>query len=204
MKGKEAPHNTAREVQENPLLGIIIAMDGDSGLLAEEARGQRSFIGSDTIPASLRNFGGLDPKTILEAAGMKFLGPVEGDAMFQYVELPKGWQKVATDHSMWSKLVDDKGRERALIFYKAAFYDRSAYLTLSCRYHTSFDYDRFDSESIGVTNITDGMEVIHTTEPILASKGDESYIVSEKTNRAATKWLDKNYPSWRDPSAYWD
>ena len=31
---------------------------------------------------------------------------------------------------MWSDLLDDKGVKRGSIFYKAAFYDRSAFLRL--------------------------------------------------------------------------
>ena len=44
--------------------------------------------------------------------------------------MPNGWKKQATDHSMWSELIDDKGKVRATIFYKAAFYDQRAFLNL--------------------------------------------------------------------------
>ena len=67
---------------------------------------------------------------IMEAWGIVFLGPVPNDALFQYVTLPEGWHKQPTEHSMWSHLLDDKDRKRASIFYKAAFYDRSAQLHL--------------------------------------------------------------------------
>ena len=32
---------------------------------------------------------------------------------------------------MWSSVVDELGRERAAVFYKAAFYDRRAHMTLT-------------------------------------------------------------------------
>ena len=206
MKEKQAPRNTAQEVRDNPFLGLVTAMgEGGSGILAQEAQGQRSFVGSDTLPTDMGRHSDYDTKAILEAAGVKFFGVIEGDDMFQYVELPKGWKKVATDHSMWSKLVDDKGRERASIFYKAAFYDRSAHMSLSCRFGVSFDYARFDKENIGVANVTDGGKVIHTTEPITANDGYEKrYDVSDKANKVAVEWLDKNHPDWRNPGAYWD
>jgi hypothetical protein len=60
------------------------------------------------------------------------------------VKLPEGWHIKATDHSMWSNLVDDKGRNRASIFYKAAFYDREAFLSFNRRFSMSYiiaDYD---------------------------------------------------------------
>jgi hypothetical protein len=46
------------------------------------------------------------------------------------VSLPPGWKVVPTDHSMWSDLVDAKGEKRASIFYKAAFYDRDAFIRI--------------------------------------------------------------------------
>lgn len=93
----------------------------------QEAKGQESFVKSDTLPTKM------DPasKEILEAAGVKFLGPVENDDQFQYVTLPAGWKKVPTDHSMWSELLDQDGKEIASIFYKASFYDRSAFLRIN-------------------------------------------------------------------------
>jgi len=174
-----------------------------NNILAQEAQGQRSFTQSDTLPTEFNSYGEYNAKAILEAAGVKFLGVVDGDPMFQYVELPQGWKKVATDHSMWSQLVDDKGRERASIFYKAAFYDRSAHLSLNCRYSTRFDYDRFEKENVGVTNITDGSKVVHAFDMVPAA-GEERYAVADKLNQLALNWLNENYPDWRNPGSYWD
>lgn len=95
--------------------------DSSRAIYDQEADGQQSFVSSTTLPTDLCG------KEILEAAGVKFLGVVEDDDIFQYVELPDGWKKVPTDHSMWSNLVDEQGRVRASIFYKAAFYDRNAH-----------------------------------------------------------------------------
>ena len=93
----------------------------------QEARGQEQLVGSDLLPTDCPK----DVKTALEAAGVVFGEVVSGDALFRHVSLPTGWKKVATDHAMWSTLVDDTGRERAKIFYKAAFYDRRAFLQSS-------------------------------------------------------------------------
>ncbi|MDP3917651.1 MAG: hypothetical protein Q8Q30_00550 [Candidatus Woesebacteria bacterium] len=103
------------------LMRALGTNDGGRAIMDQESAGQQSFVSSDTLPTDLRG------KEVLEAEGVKFLGPVEGDDIFQYVELPEGWKKVPTDHSMWSNLVDGAGRIWASIFYKAAFYDRSAH-----------------------------------------------------------------------------
>ncbi|WKZ25453.1 MAG: hypothetical protein QY322_03650 [bacterium] len=78
--------------------------DGGRAIMDQELAGQQSFVSSTTLPTDLRG------KEILEAAGVKFLGVVDDDDIFQYVELPEGWKKVPTDHSMWSNLVDGAGR----------------------------------------------------------------------------------------------
>ena len=166
----------------------------------QEANGQQSFVDSDTLPIIIH---GGAAKAILEMAGVEFLGPVEDDDLFQYVKLPPGWQKQPTDHSMWSKLVDEKGRERASIFYKAAFYDRNAHLHLSTRFAVSFDYKRSEEEAIAVAHVTDCGKKIHSTDPI-RMKNDCDWEAQDKAKNRAEKWLKKHYPDWQNPGAYWD
>jgi len=203
---KRVPINTTEQVKKNPIgvLAEAMVVGGSEMILHQEAQGQQSFVGSDTLPTDM----GHDDehtKAVLEAAGVKFLGVVEGDPMFQYVKLPKGWKKMPTDHSMWSKLVDEKGRERAAIFYKAAFYDRRANMRLSTRFSASRDYERQNKEGVAVAHVMDCGKVVHTTEPIkLPADTLEKYEVAEKADQAAAAWLDKNYPDWRNPAAYWD
>ena len=94
----------------------------------------------------------------------------EVDDLFVEVTLPAGWKKEATDHSMWSKLVDDKGRERASIFYKAAFYDRDAHINITQRFHCMTqpvggygqDTPRTHEESV----VTDCGGIIWKSDPI--------------------------------------
>ena len=52
----------------------------------------------------------------------------EYDDLFFNVKLPDGWEIRATDHPMWNELVDARGEVRAEFFYKAAFYDRGAFI----------------------------------------------------------------------------
>lgn len=51
------------------------------------------------------------------------------DDLFYEVVLPEGWQvKSHGDSAYWSDLVDEHGDRVGSIFYKAAFYDRSAFI----------------------------------------------------------------------------
>jgi hypothetical protein len=69
-----------------------------------------------------------------EALGFKLGDPDPQDSLFRPVTLPEGWRREASDHAMWSNIVDPNGRKRVAIFYKAAFYDRKAHMRL-CTIH---------------------------------------------------------------------
>ncbi|MFH1430448.1 MAG: hypothetical protein ABIG71_02910, partial [Candidatus Uhrbacteria bacterium] len=141
---KRAPRNTGEQAGAIECAFLALATGDASGAIcAQERSGQASFVNSTTLPTDMQG----DTRKILEAAGVKFLDPVEGDDMFQYAELPDGWKRQQTDHSMWSNLVDDRGRIRAMIFYKAASYDRSAHMGTCSRFSVGLDYDREHEKS---------------------------------------------------------
>lgn len=112
--------NTSKN-ERNP--GWLFGYDPNA-IEAQEARGQAEVVASSQlptdIPAKLREK--------LEAAGVEFGGPNPDDTLFAPVKLPQGWKIVPTEHSMWTELVDAEGKVQASIFYKAAFYDRRAFV----------------------------------------------------------------------------
>ncbi len=95
---------------------------------SQEARGQEELVNADVLPTSIASYA--EPRKVLEDAGVVFGEEVKNDALFTNVGLPHGWKKHATDHSMHSELIDELGRVRAYIFYKAAFYDRRADMSI--------------------------------------------------------------------------
>lgn len=101
---------------------IIAATPG--GIEQQEADGQKEFVGNSVLPFVFNS----GTKEHLEAAGVVFGEKI--DELFQAVQLPEGWHKKATDHSMWSELIDEHGKKRASIFYKAAFYACSAFINV--------------------------------------------------------------------------
>lgn len=196
---KKAPRNTAAEVKGDAsgFLGLAMLMGGSGAIERQEAQGQQSFVNSDTLPMEMSPA----DKQALENCGVKFLGPVPGDDLFQFVELPKGWTKQATDHSMWSELRDEKGRKRGGIFYKAAFYDRKAHLHLTTRYTVQFDYGRNDA---AVSQVKDGEKAIFSSEPIPYSEGSPRWQTSDRADAIAKAWVSEHFPQWQDASAYWE
>lgn len=111
--------NTSRRDAFVNLVGAMA--DGTDKYITDmEAAGQRQLVNGSELPYE-------GPWNELEALGFTRGEPVEGDGLFIHATLPEGWRKEPTDHSMWSKVVDERGIERVSIFYKAAFYDRRAF-----------------------------------------------------------------------------
>jgi hypothetical protein len=96
----------------------------------QEKAGQSQLVHSNQLPTDVLH--GTDAD--FEALGFTFGDPDPADPMFRPATLPDGWVKQGSDHAMWSYIVDQLGRKRAGVFYKAAFYDRSAHLELTSVY----------------------------------------------------------------------
>lgn len=200
----------------DPALILLEAMarGGAPGMIeAQEARGQREAVNSDQLPT--KGLLGADRAT-WEAMGIKILEPDAGttsskDALFTAVELPKGWKKEATDHSMWNNLVDDKGRIRATFFYKAAFYDRDAHISSSRRFTVQRNYDRKDYKEVLECQVMDAKKVVFSVEGQVPKKPDgrDDYQALETIEKglreACCQWLvDNGFPNYNDFNAYWD
>lgn len=113
----------------------LIAATTPGGIEAQEKRGQIEQSFAETLPidgtrteAERKAFEALGFKFKLDRVAAQNQGR---DQLFVGVEFPKGWRKKVTDHDMWTDIIDDKGVKRGSIFYKAAFYDRSAFVRLT-------------------------------------------------------------------------
>jgi hypothetical protein len=123
--------NTTRAMREDPVEPLIALAEGmatgsaASFIEGQERDGQRQLVNSDRLPSQMGD------QSAYEALGFTFGEPDERDPMFRPATLPPGWKREGSDHAMWSYLLDELGRKRVGIFYKAAFYDRSAHMTLN-------------------------------------------------------------------------
>ena len=159
----------------------------EGGIEAQEKRGQTKFVNAEILPRKMDG-----NKHKLEKMGIKFLDNY--DELFVNVELPEGWEKKPTDHSMWSDLLDDKGRKRGSIFYKAAFYDMDAFIHLARRYNVTWDYDNHYAK------VMDLDTELFKTE----SAGDRDWDKQDLLKAKAKKWVDEKFPDWEDETAYWE
>ena len=167
----------------------FIAASTPGGIEAQEKRGQMEQATKTTLP--------IDGTSGEKRAAWEKLGFIfheNEDRLFVNVLFPVGWKKQPTDHSMWSDLLDDKGRKRAAIFYKAAFYDRSAHIHFCHRFSVGCYSDD------NTVTIKDCGTVAHVIGE--HPKGD--YKAMDELREKAAAWLNEKYPLWNDAQAYWD
>lgn len=122
MSAKNRIENTTRIATENPARALVEYGMVPRGIEASERRGQEQLLQSTVLPTE-----GSDGEEFA-ALGFKFGPKVEGDELFREATLPDGWKKEGSDHDMWSYIVDERGIHRVSVFYKAAFYDRRAFM----------------------------------------------------------------------------
>lgn len=151
----------------------------------------------------------------LEGWGFKFGDVCTGDPMFIEVELPEGWERKPSEHSMWSYIVDDQGRERIGVFYKAAFYDRKAHTDVLRRFIATSEIDDWtkpaeESNAFGIVKDA-GKEIwrgpLHPFEKWPENPSDRIGFKSQldKAREDALTWANANLPvGWDDLFKAWD
>lgn len=197
------------KIRDLDILKLGMVIGGSAAVEFQEKLGQREMCQSEAIP--VRRDGITDEQ--LTALGFVLGERAKGDDLFQQATLPACWKNVHTDHSMWSKIVDGKGRDRFLVFFKAAFYDRSAHMHSIFRYTINDDYDAMEktNKMRVVVRDFDGT-VLFAVDGTVEKVGydapraiiDAYYAEADKLREQATKWLDAKYPNRADFTAYWD
>jgi hypothetical protein len=207
-------------VENDPIINLFIGLG--SGIEAQEAQGQRELVESSQLPRKW-SMGKCEVQEQYKKMGIKIIDESEGDDLFFNVELPEGWKLKSTDHSMWNELHDNNGRVRATIFYKAAFYDREAFINFNNRYSFYEVCDEYrnhlDSyESIKLEKrrgeVKDCDTIIYETKykqykTKHTEKNHEKFWeghdkMKNGLRAQAEKWLKKRFPDHEDINAYWN
>lgn len=193
-------------------LDVIEALFDSDAIETQEARGQQQFVASHTLPIDGlewkfdRDKYNVTPKEYLTSLGFVF-GEKQDD-MFINVALPEGWTMEPTDHSMWSYVNDSNGRERLSIFYKAAYYDRSANFGITSRFSRNRIYESDEGYKDGVIQwtVADGDEIIYTSKEHTYSEkgGDDYWKAQDAAEKEVADWLYENYPDWTSPMGHWE
>jgi hypothetical protein len=182
---------------EEILLGALLGANTGDCIERQERDGQRQLAQDDELPTD-----GIDDPALAAWGVVK--GEVkQGDPMFCHVTLPTGWSKVPTDHPMHTNLVDQGGRRRAAIFYKAAFYDRSASIRPCSRFSAGpYKDDWADRDAQYFPAIFDGSKI--AWRGAFIPHGKERWGDSDKARDIAERLLKSKFPDYQDVLKYWD
>ena len=219
---------------------LLYAMEGESPSKAienQEKRGQRMVVANQRLPQKTNDhcvpdqfrFNGINcgmsweerneianrnnreyTKNQYEKMGIEIIS--EYDDLFYSVKLPEGWEIKSTDHSMWNDLFDGKGRKRANFFYKAAFYDRDAFINFEPRFHLRVDHVSDPSEDYEIWSksdfqgeIKDGEMTIFETKTEKCT-GDYRVdgVIKDVLRKELISYMEEHYPDYEDINAYWD
>lgn len=199
------PTNTLDEMRAIPgvVVGAAVNMEfqeKSSLIVAQEARGQAEMELSDTLPTR-----GL--RSLIES-GAQITTGAQPDRLLTLVRLPDGWSKRRTDHHLYTDLLDEKGRKRASIFFKASFHDRDAFVTPCRRLSTRRDWDLEKKSKRYAAEALDGETVIFRTEERTIPEGNTDrmaeFTIGREVEAEAAEWLNRSYPGWEKASSYWE
>ena len=167
---------------------------------------QEIFYAKDILPIE----GMINFEEQLTAMGF-IIDQAEIDSLFRRVSLPPGWKKIATDHSLCLDLVDNLGRKRAGIFFKAAFNDRKSYMIWCSRFSTKlcladsgniYNFACDQPVPIVAVVLDAGKDIVFSTNPETVARNNHEAI--SRLSLQTRKWLAANYPDWEKPFAYWE
>ena len=131
------------------------------------------------------------------------------DQLFRDGRVPDGWHLKPTDHHMWTDVYDANGIVRAQIFYKAAFYDRNAFMNFTPRYMVRREYEDLDDWDSGarfyVFDAKSEEKIFGADFPFLTDTayGGENCDEYEAQRTSCERWLEETYPEYRDELLYW-
>lgn len=216
---RRKPEDTSKRPPSVHLLGAM-AMGSSNYIQGMEAEGQRQLVNSLEIPRDWRGF----KEDLLKEMGFYIPPSLQTDRgdIFRPADLPNGWSKKGSDHAMWSYLVDEKGFRRFSIFYKAAFYDRSAHIGVERRFRIVRDYDAPDDTmtyTVEAAMPNGERKVIYTfthekkiarndsadaTQEERTAYWDARDAIEKECGEACTSWLTERFPDPFNPTKHWD
>lgn len=198
-----ADDEVSNTTQIDPGVLLAAAVIGGQERLVEnmEARGQEQLVQSDLLPKQGPGYPGDLDRAAFEKLGFVFGEDVEGDPLFVHATLPAGWSRRATDHVMHSKILDQYGRVRVGIFYKAASYDRRAHMSLTTAFSLNcVDKDDWDGPYVVVVVDCRTGEELHHVMPKDVTASDSKYA---NNYSLASDWLKENRED-PDDLKWWD
>jgi hypothetical protein len=177
----------------------MVAAGPEKYLQDMQAGGQRQLAKSSQIPRDTRGI----TKEQLTELGFEFPETNRApDDLFMDATLPAGWSlKPDEGGSYWTYILDTNGLRRFMIFYKAAYYDRSAFMKQLSRFMIRKDYDLSNTDGHFHLYI-EGQLPNGEAKEVYRSRSSEPYntdwdardAMEARERASAWAWLRANYP----------
>ena len=172
------------------LLGLAI---GSEAILMQESHGASAVRGTQQVP--VENPG----QSRLSAFGIQLLERDPNDRLFMNALFPAGWKRVATGHSMWTYLVAPWSFGPVFtIFYKAAFYDRSASMSFRPRYDITAYEDNGNDMAYEARVRDYGTGKTLFVAPFEYRNGEDYYDASKPAKELCREWVKANLPEYKN------
>jgi len=186
-----------KSVMKMIFLARALSVGTEKAIEEKEAEGHSKVERKERLPLDLNG----SKQEDYEKAGFVFGDPI--NSIFRSVTFPEGWRVQRTGHAMWSDILDTRGFVRGNIFYKS--YDEKAHTDLNRRLYLIPDYHEDTREFLGYhleCAMPKGQPAKSLAE-FPASKGETTFYLGEG-HAAGTKYLEENFPDYKDPGSYWD
>lgn len=182
---------------------MLRILSGEKNVLEnKEKEGQEELIRRRMLPKEMQ-----PEKEVWEELGFKF-SEIDDELLYQAI-LPDGWDVRATEHHMWSEIIDKDENVRGTIFYKASVYDRHAFMSLKQKYEIKEKVNS-DSDTLKYNfYFGNEKEKIYSSSEIEFSYDDyeerpELYdMLLDSAKEDVKNFADKNYPDWNNVKNYW-
>ena len=186
------------------ILMLARALSGEKNVRENmEAEGQQEAVNRTMLAKRM-----YPSRADWESLGFTFVD-IPDDNVLCHAELPEGWSIEATSHSMHINILDANGLKRGSMFYKAAFYDRNASMSLERRYGIFRKYFEENPRTFEVY-FGNEQEILFVAGKVVKPTNgteeeiDAAYAEAERLEKIALEWANENYPEWENIHAYWD
>lgn len=163
---------------------------------------QTTVVSAQNLPREIVGFGEVGWQALCQFWGMSVVGDVNA-SIFAVVIAP-GWSlRPQASGGPWSFLHDDRGRERASVYYGSATNGEGARMYLLRRYNIVTHYSDPSDESVRIISGCDEAKIFREFGRVFARELNYFHEV-ERIQGEGRAWFDQNYAGWRDPFAFWD
>lgn len=134
------------------------------------------------------------------------------DPLYLIAVLPDGWKKIKGEYAEgFCYVVDNKGARRVEVWIMNTSTERRASYEICGRYKPFTKIQTVGTDNIHFASVMDNKlnKIIYTSHdnvnvPVYADKNAVTINKLAHLRADSYKWLNENFPEWKNPFTYWD